>query len=110
MCNGRGGGAFFIGPSYLRGPSGHRSRTNVLLCHINDLPSSVASSVRMLTENCDLYCPIIFFQNHIDLQKDLKALVTYMGIRLEDDIECLYMKHFKGHQSAPTKYIHIPAE
>jgi hypothetical protein len=44
------------------------------LCHINDLPDCVKSSVRLFADDCLLYRPIKSWQDHIDLQADLHAL------------------------------------
>ena len=44
------------------------------LCHINDLPECVKSSVRLFADDCLLYRPIKSRQDHLDLQSDLNAL------------------------------------
>ena len=46
----------------------------LFLCHINDLPLSVKSSVRMFADDCLLYSPIRCFEDHLKLQSDLVAL------------------------------------
>jgi hypothetical protein len=43
-------------------------------CHINDLPDTVKSQVRLFADDCLLYRPIRSIQDHIALQDDLKAL------------------------------------
>jgi len=44
------------------------------LCHINDLPECVKSSVRLFADDCVVYRPIKSRQDHLDLQSDLIAL------------------------------------
>jgi hypothetical protein len=46
----------------------------LFLCHINDLPKSVTSQVRLFADDCLLYRPINSFEDHINLQKDLHSL------------------------------------
>ena len=46
----------------------------VFLCHINDLPTSVKSQVRLFEDDCLLYRKIQTFNDHILLQKDLTQL------------------------------------
>ena len=41
------------------------------LCHVNDLPTSVKSQVRLFADDCLLYRKIQTFNDHILLQKDL---------------------------------------
>ena len=48
--------------------------TLLFLCHINDLPLSVTSKVRLLTDDCLLYRTITSQQDHTALQKDLSKL------------------------------------
>ena len=49
----------------------------LFLCHINDLPASVTSQVRLFADDCLLYREIHSFQDHIELQKDLDRLETW---------------------------------
>ena len=49
----------------------------LFLCHINDLPDSVKSSVRLFADDCLLYREINSEQDHETLQKDLKNLETW---------------------------------
>lgn len=49
----------------------------LFLCHINDLPSSVKSTVRLFADDCLLYREIRSFQDHIKLQEDLNCLVDW---------------------------------
>ena len=44
------------------------------LCHINDLPLSVTSKVRLFADDCLLYMTITSQQDHIALQKVLSEL------------------------------------
>jgi hypothetical protein len=46
----------------------------LFLCHINDLPVSVESKVRLFADDCLLYREIHTFQDHLTLQKDLQSL------------------------------------
>jgi hypothetical protein len=56
----------------------------LFLCHINDLPDSVKSTVRLFADDCLLYRVINTFQDHLTLQEDLKCLeewATKWGMR-----------------------------
>ena len=44
----------------------------LFLCHINDLPQTFTSHVRIFTDNCLLYRQINDQNDHHTLQKDLK--------------------------------------
>ena len=46
----------------------------LFLCHINDLPKSVVSKVRLFADDCLLYREINNAKDHVALQNDLKAL------------------------------------
>ena len=46
----------------------------LFLCHINDLPDSVKSTVRLFADDCLLYREIRSFQDHLTLQADLNNL------------------------------------
>jgi len=46
----------------------------LFLCHINDLPDAVKSTVRLFADDCLLYRVIRTFQDHLALQADLKKL------------------------------------
>ena len=46
----------------------------LFLCHINDLPDSVKSSVRLFADDCLLYRRISTIQDQIKLQDDLQSL------------------------------------
>jgi hypothetical protein len=46
----------------------------LFLCHINDLPETVSSSVRLFADDCLLYRAINTLQDQIALQEDLKKL------------------------------------
>jgi hypothetical protein len=46
----------------------------LFLCHINDLPDSVKSTVRLFADDCLLYRTINTFQDHLTLQEDLRRL------------------------------------
>ena len=46
----------------------------LLLCHINDLPDAVKSSVRLFADDCLLYREINSQNDHNKLQKDLENL------------------------------------
>ena len=46
----------------------------LFLCHINDLPLSVSSQVRLFADDCLLYRTIDSVQDHLALQKDLNNL------------------------------------
>lgn len=49
----------------------------MFLCHINDLPLSVKSHVRLLADDCLLYQTISTIQVHIHLESDLHQLETW---------------------------------
>ncbi|MCG7877120.1 MAG: reverse transcriptase family protein, partial [Candidatus Thiodiazotropha taylori] len=46
----------------------------LFLCHINDLPDTVKSTVRLFADDCLLYRPIRAASDHIALQNDLQQL------------------------------------
>ena len=46
----------------------------LFLCHINDLPDTVTSKVRLFADDCLLYRNISSFNDHIRLQEELKKL------------------------------------
>ena len=46
----------------------------MVLCHINDLPDSVQSQVRLFADDCLLYRPIKSPKDHELLQNDLREL------------------------------------
>ena len=46
----------------------------LFLCHVNDLPESIKSQVRLFADDCLLYRPIRSLQDHHILQEDLKQL------------------------------------
>jgi hypothetical protein len=49
----------------------------LFLCHINDLPQTVTSSVRLFADDCLLYREIRNFQDHLRLQADLSKLEVW---------------------------------
>ena len=56
----------------------------MFLCHINDLPDAVTSSVRLFADDCLLYRNIKHQEDHLKLQKDLENLehwATKWGMR-----------------------------
>ena len=46
----------------------------LFLCHINDLPTTLTSQVRLFTDDCLLHREISTFDDHTTLQKDLQNL------------------------------------
>jgi hypothetical protein len=46
----------------------------LFLCHINDLPDSVTSSIRLFADDCLLYRTIKTAKDHKKLQADLEQL------------------------------------
>ena len=52
----------------------------MFLCHINDLPDTVESSVRLFADDCLLYCPIRSRNDHLILQKDLQELEKWANL------------------------------
>ena len=46
----------------------------LFLCHINDLPEAVKSTVRLFADDCLLYREIRSFEDHLLLQEDLHRL------------------------------------
>ena len=51
--------------------------TLLFLCHINDLPDSVKSTVRLFADDCLLYRQIKSREDHISLQFDPQNLETW---------------------------------
>jgi hypothetical protein len=49
----------------------------LFLCHINDLPDCVQSTVRLFADDCLLYREIRSFRDHLLLQSDLKKLEVW---------------------------------
>ena len=49
----------------------------LFLCHINDLPDAVKSSVRLFADDCLLYRTIKSANDHQLLQEDLKSLEAW---------------------------------
>ena len=69
----------------------------LFLCHINDLPLSVKSQVRLFADDCLLYHTISSAQDHQLLQNDLKALEEWastwgMKFNAKNVISCLLGK------------------
>jgi len=52
----------------------------MFLCHINDLPDAVTSSVRLFANDCLLYRNIKHQEDHQKLQKDLENLEHWATI------------------------------
>ena len=52
----------------------------LFLCHINDLPSWVKSTVRLFADDCLLYRTIKTIQDQIQLQKDLESLEKWASL------------------------------
>ena len=50
----------------------------MFLCHINDLPDCVNSSVRLFADDCLLYRTIKKEEDHLTLQADLKHPVKFV--------------------------------
>jgi hypothetical protein len=53
----------------------------MFLCHMNDLPDCVNSSVRLFADNCLLYRTIKKEEDHLTLQADLKHLEGWANKR-----------------------------
>ena len=53
----------------------------LFLCHINDLPSCVASQVRLFADVCLLYRSIKSINDQIQLQQDLQSLEKWATTR-----------------------------
>ena len=49
----------------------------LFLCHINDLPDTVKSKVRLFADDCLLYRVIRTQRDHVTLQQDLKNLEVW---------------------------------
>ena len=52
----------------------------LFLCHINDLPDTVKSTVRLFADDCLLYREDRYFQGHLTLQSDLKNLKEWAAL------------------------------
>ena len=48
----------------------------LFLCHINDLPDALKSTVRLFADDCLLYCCVKTMEDHIAFQRDLQSLET----------------------------------
>ena len=48
----------------------------LFLCHINDLPDAVTSTVRLFADDCLLYRPIRNMEDHLALQREIQQLET----------------------------------
>ena len=68
----------------------------LFLCHIDDLPCSVTSQVRLFADNCLLYRTIRTQADHISLQNDLTELEKWVmcfnvwdpsDVGLQDELE-----------------------
>jgi len=66
----------------------------LFLCHINDLPTRVTSSVRLFADDCLLYREITSEEDHIALQDDLTSLQTWaeMWGMIFNPTKCYVMK------------------
>jgi len=76
----------------------------LFLCHINDLPKSVTSQVRLFADDCLLYRPINSFEDHINLQKDLHSLEKWSknwGMRF-NETKCYLMSMHR--QRVPSTF------
>ena len=49
----------------------------LFLCHINDLPDAVKSTVRLFADDCLLYRSIRNMDDHLALERDLQQLETW---------------------------------
>ena len=58
-------------------PQGTSLGPLLFLCHINDLPDSVKSQVRLFADDCLLYSTINSFQDHLTLQNEMLELETW---------------------------------
>ena len=52
----------------------------LFLCHINDLPEAVKSTVRLFADDCLLYREIRSFEDHLLLQEDLHRLEKWAAV------------------------------
>ena len=52
----------------------------MFLCHINDLPDTVKSNVRLFADDCLLYRPIHSSGDHYTLQRDLHELEKWSDL------------------------------
>ena len=64
----------------------------LFLCHINDLPLSVKSQVRLFADDCLLYRTIENFEDHLILQNDLSKLEE-SGMPMGHEIQCKKVLH-----------------
>jgi hypothetical protein len=70
----------------------------LFLCHINDLPDSVTSSIRLFADNCLLYRTIKTAKDHKKLQADLEQLEIWakdgdMRFNAKKCYICIYIIH-----------------
>jgi hypothetical protein len=80
----------------------------LFLCHINDLPNSVKSSVRLFADDCLLYREINNENDHTTLQNDLKNLEKWAsdwGMRF--NAKKRYPKH-EEEEEPPLLHIKQP--
>ena len=79
----------------------------LFFCHINDLPESVTSQVRLFADDCLLYRPIQSKQDQDILQKDLVELEKWAnkwGMRF--NAKKCYVMHMHPRKSAANTYIY----
>ena len=64
----------------------------LFLIHINDLPSIVHSQVRLLADNCLMYCPIYSVDDQSVYQRDLASLERWGDTwgMMVNSIKCQY--------------------
>ena len=79
----------------------------LFLLHINDLPRSVKSQVRLFADDCLLYRAITSFQDHLSLQKDLDSLKQWAddwGMRF-NETKCYLMSIHRSKTPSTYNYI-----
>ena len=78
----------------------------LFLCHINDLPSTVTSQVRMFADDCLVYRTITAEQDHLLLQKDLEALDCWANMwgMIFNPTKCYIMRNSRSRTPSTYTY------
>ena len=81
----------------------------LFLCHINDLPDAVKSTVRLFADDCLLYRSIRNMDDHLALERDLQQLETWAktwGMRFNAK-KCYLMSINQVSTFLSTRWPHI---
>lgn len=79
----------------------------LFLCHINDLPKSVTSQVRLFADDCLLYRTVKSLDDHLKLQQDLDSLQKWAqtwGMKF-NEAKCYIMSIHRKKQPSNYNYL-----